>query len=217
MTAIFPIIRSSRINQEEHICGTGFLVSRQGHFFTCSHVIGSGTWIMYSAAADLSDLKNRVSLEFIFRSKRKDIFFGKLSKYIGPLLTLVDCGPKSGGMLRIVGYTDVLVQSQSGVYASRSLKEPDPIEAAHLANVDRCDIPEGTYDNIRRPCRKFSAVISSGSVPDGYSGAPVIDAMGRVVAMHCGTCSHPTINNGDPIMVHVSARELRRVLRRKAT
>jgi hypothetical protein len=158
----------------------------------------------------------RVSFDKIYRNTKKDIFFGKLSVCSGIPLLIVDRIPKPSSILGITGYPETLIRSQGGTYVMRSIQEADPIGAAHLGNVDAFEIPEGTYANIHRPHRKFSAVISSGSVPDGYSGAPVIDTLGRVVAMHSAACSHPTVNNGDPIMVHVSGKELRHILRKKA-
>jgi hypothetical protein len=216
MSAIFPIIRSSRINQIEEICGTGFLISSKGHFFTCSHVIGPGTRVTYSAGIDPSNLRIRASIELTYRSSKKDIFFGKLSSYRGTPLSLVARAPKLGSLLRVDGYAGALIRSLNGVSIINSVQGPNEIEATCIEIVHKCKIPQETYDNTTFPSRKFSALISSGSVPDGYSGGPVLDATGKVVALHSAAGKHPTLNDGNPFMVHVSARELRFVLRTRS-
>jgi len=174
LDAVFPIFRVSLTAAD--LAGTGFFVSAEGHFLTCSHTFeqmpGALYWVMPSGLAP-------IFIERCWKQPRFDLVTPKSQ------LQLSSTVPTVGSSAHVLGFKGREVPLLDGTPDFKGVAD---ILEFEVLQPDIAKVPaDGTIE-----AKHFPAIVTSSQGPIiGYSGGPLVDSYGDVLGVFSYTATSP--------------------------
>jgi S1-C subfamily serine protease len=169
--SIFPIFYVHQADRLAGVCGTGFLVGRDGLFLTSDHVMASppaGSTLYFYGRTPDEVCEPAVELEHVLSDASQDLYLGRVSLDHLPPAELSDEPVRPGDSVCLSGYplADVQVGPHGGLRGS---------VRRHWQPTFVVDAMEVVIQG-----RTYGGYIVEHSCYPGMSGAPVFDMAGKI-------------------------------------
>lgn len=197
MSATFVLVKDYPDHYD--YCGSGFFVSRNGHFLTAAHIFEKEPRCPYFAAPNQANLDLMVPVQLIAMSLCEDVALCKVDWQPDEYYALASDLPTAGSMAYAVGYGG----------RERSAARIYRIDCEYLGDVRRHEIPA----NPPFSAKVFPSVLTFPALPPGFSGGPILNFDGNVIGLHSNTDYDENVlravGKKDPVAVSVCLDVLR--------
>lgn len=156
-------------------CATGLFVSATGPILTCAHFVEEDRNADYFAGLDPGNVRNLTRIKLVRASVGQDVALFKAEVEASEHVAIAAELPDSGATVTAHGY--------AGIAEGRVRIEP--VQCTYHGHTAGYSVPaQGPY-----AAKAYGAVLTSPHLPPGYSGCPIIDSNGEVIALHSASDS----------------------------
>jgi len=181
--SIFPVFHLKESNNQSTLVasGTGFFISRTGHFLTADHVIRSATEPgfrpVYCGNLPFRTTGKPLPITEVFSDARRDIFLGKIDVDATEPVQLSDAKQLDGKSVVLSGYPLPIIQG-------------NPSGGFDLSQVRQYWQPTIILDQFlefNTRTNQYSAFLTQHPSLNGMSGGPLFDVDGVTIGISLAT------------------------------
>lgn len=192
MKAVFILVRDYPKHYE--YCGAGFFISGDGYFLTAAHIFEKDPKAPYFAILDPEKPDELCPIEIVMQSPQQDCVLGRIKRATGEFLELAGDLPAPGSAIIAVGY---------GGRNGNALRIGN-VSGRYLGDILELNIPTKSPFSAK----SFPAIVTAPSLPEGYSGGPILNEVLKVVGLHSNNNEDEkllrAIKSSKPVAVSVS-------------